>query len=140
MGVLLSVRGFQDGEDEETPIQNQPKARVGDKVATREVTIKLTAPLHRVTRLKRAPTAIKIVRKYAKREMGTEDVRIDCRLNKFLWHNGIRAVPNRVRVRMARKRNKDEDSIHSYYTLVTFVPVASFKGLTTMNVEDSADE
>merc|ERR1711915_1055715 len=88
-----------------------------DKVVTRECTVKLTAPLHRVTRLKRAPTAIKIIRNFAKKEMRTEEVRIDTRLNKFLWSNGIRSVPKRVRVRMSRRRNKDEDSIHTYYTL-----------------------
>ena len=41
---------------------------------------------------------------------------------------------------MSRRRNKDEDSIHHYYTLATVVPVATFKGRTKMNVEDNADE
>lgn len=72
--------------------KNAPKAaRSGfDKVVTREMTIKLSAPLHRVTRLKRAPRAIKVVRDFARHHMSTEDVRIDTRLNKFLWHKGIR--------------------------------------------------
>lgn len=39
-----------------------------------------------------------------------------------------RNVPYRVRVRLARKRNEDEDSVHRLYTLVTYVPCASFKG------------
>ena len=39
-----------------------------------------------------------------------------------------RNVPFRVRIRLARKRNEDEDSIHKLYTLVTHVPVATFKG------------
>merc|ERR1712126_305894 len=120
--------------------KNAPKpTRSGiDKISTREMTIKLTAPLHRITRLKRAP--IKIVRDFARKEMNTEDVRIDTRLNKFLWSKGIRAVPKRVRVRMARRRNNDEDSVHAYYTLVTLVIVPTFKGLTTQNVEDTGDE
>ena len=37
-------------------------------------------------------------------------------------------VPYRVRVRLARQRNEDEDSLHKLYTLVTFVRVPSFKG------------
>ena len=37
-------------------------------------------------------------------------------------------VPYRVRVRLARKRNEDEDSAHKLYTLVTYVPVTTFKG------------
>ena len=39
-----------------------------------------------------------------------------------------RSVPFRVRVRLARKRNEDEDSPNKLYTLVTYVPVTSFKG------------
>merc|ERR1719454_2508003 len=46
--------------------------------------------------------------------MGTPDVRIDTRLNKHVWHKGVKNVPYRVRVRLARKRNEDEDSIHKH--------------------------
>ena len=48
-----------------------------------------------------------------------------------------RSVAKRIRVRLARKRNEDEDSPHKLYTLVTYVPVPSFKGLSTENVESS---
>ena len=43
----------------------------------------------------------------------------------------------RMRVRLARLRNEDEDSVHKLYTLVTYVniPKGSFKGLQTENVE-----
>ena len=40
----------------------------------------------------------------------------------------FRNVPYRVRVRLARRRNEDEDSVHKLYTLVTDVKVPSFKG------------
>merc|ERR1719159_2266981 len=43
--------------------------------------------------------------------MNTKDVRIDTKLNKFVWSCGVRNVPKRVRVRMSRKRNEDEDAI-----------------------------
>lgn len=33
-------------------------------------------------------------------------MRIDTKLNKFLWSNGVRNVPRRVRVRLSRKRNE----------------------------------
>ena len=33
-----------------------------------------------------------------------------------------------MRVRLARQRNEDEDSLHKLYTLVTFVRVPTFKG------------
>ena len=39
----------------------------------------------------------------------------------------IRNVPRRARVRLARRRNEDEDSANKLYTLVTVVKVDSFK-------------
>lgn len=42
--------------------------------------------------------------------MGTSDVRVDSKLNKFVWHRGVRNIPRRVRVRLSRKRNEDEDA------------------------------
>jgi large subunit ribosomal protein L31e len=57
------------------------------------------------------------------------DVRIDPSLNKFLWSHGVKNVPKRVRVRVTRKRNEDEDAAEKLYSVVSYVEVASFKGL-----------
>ena len=38
------------------------------------------------------------------------DVRIDTGLNKFIWSQGVKNIPKRVRVRLSRKRNEDEDA------------------------------
>jgi ribosomal protein L31E len=59
---------------------------------------------------KRAPRAVKAIKAFVAKEMKTADVRIDASLNKFVWHKGIRNVPFRVRVRMERKRNEDEEA------------------------------
>uniref|UniRef100_A0A914CPP7 Large ribosomal subunit protein eL31 n=1 Tax=Acrobeloides nanus TaxID=290746 RepID=A0A914CPP7_9BILA len=106
-----------------------------NKVVTREYTVNIHKRIHGIGFKKRAPRAIKEVRKFAEKQMGTPDVRIDTRLNKFLWSQGVRNVPFRVRVRLSRRRNDDEDSPHKLYTLVTHVPVTSFKKLTTVNVD-----
>jgi hypothetical protein len=42
--------------------------------------------------------------------MFTNDVRVESTLNKFVWSKGIRNVPYRVRVRLTRKRNDDEEA------------------------------
>lgn len=85
-----------------------------NEVVTREYTVHLHKRLHGVGFKKRAPRAIKEIRKFAEKQMGTPDVRIDTRLNKQLWSKGIRNVPFRVRVRLSRRRNDDEDcSIHN---------------------------
>nr|KAF6301392.1 ribosomal protein L31 [Pipistrellus kuhlii] len=86
---------------------------------------------------KRAPRALKEIRKFAMKEMGTPDVRIDTRLNKAVWAKGVRNVPYRIRVRLSRKRNEDEDSPNKLYTLVTYVPVTTFKNLQTVNVDEN---
>ncbi|XP_066247012.1 large ribosomal subunit protein eL31 [Euwallacea similis] len=106
-----------------------------NEVVTREYTVNLHKRLHGIGFKKRAPRAIKEIRKFAEKQMGTPDIRIDTRLNKQLWSKGIRNVPFRVRVRLSRRRNDDEDSVHKLFTLVTYVPVATFKGLQTENVD-----
>jgi large subunit ribosomal protein L31e len=111
------------------------KKTVTKEVATREFTINIHKRIHGIGFKKRAPRAIKEIRKFAEKQMGTPDVRIDTRLNKHMWSKGIRNVPFRVRVRLARKRNEDEDSPNKLYTLVTYVPCADFKGTQTVNVE-----
>ena len=85
---------------------------------------------------KKAPRALKELKSFAEKAMGTQDVRVDVKLNKYLWSQGVRNVPFRVRVRLSRKRNEDEDANESFYTLVTHVPVASFKKLQTKVVEN----
>lgn len=50
------------------------------------------------------------IKKFATKMMGTADVRIDANLNKFVWSKGVRNVPFRVRVRLARKVAEDEEA------------------------------
>lgn len=108
-----------------------------NEVISREYTVHLHKNLHGVGFKRKAPRAVKVIKKFAEKQMGTVDVRIDTRLNKFLWSKGIRNVPYRVRVRLSRKRNEDEDSPNKLYTLVTYVNVPTFKGLQTENVDDA---
>ena len=39
---------------------------------------------------RKAPRAIKEIRKFAEKMMGTPDVRVDIRLNKHIWSQGVR--------------------------------------------------
>jgi len=89
---------------------------------------------------KKAPNAIKEIRKFAQKAMGTTDVRVDVKLNKHIWSSGIRSVPRRVRVRIARRRNDEEDAKEELYSLVTVaeIPAEGLKGLGT-KVIDEAD-
>uniref|UniRef100_A0A2K6KCI3 Large ribosomal subunit protein eL31 n=1 Tax=Rhinopithecus bieti TaxID=61621 RepID=A0A2K6KCI3_RHIBE len=109
------------------PAKNGDEKKKGpsaiNEVVTREYTINIHKHIHGVGFKKRAPRALKEIRKFAMKEMGTPDVRIDTRLNKAVW---------RIRVWLSRKRNEDEDSPNKLYTLVTYVPVTTFKNLQSM--------
>ncbi|XP_022587092.2 60S ribosomal protein L31 [Cyclospora cayetanensis] len=102
----------------------------------RDYTIHLHKVVHGIQFKKRAPRAIREIKKFAEKVMHTKDVRIDTKLNKHIWSNGIRNLPRRVRVRMARRLNDDEDAAEKFYTLVQHVPVASFACLNTEKVNE----
>merc|ERR1711915_1144728 len=105
-----------------------------NEVVTREYTINLHKRIHGMQFKKRAPRAIREIKKFAEAMMGTPDVRIVVSLNKLVWSKGVRNVPRRARIRLARRHN-DEDSTHKLYTLVSAVKVDTFKGLQTVAVE-----
>ncbi|XP_043305919.1 60S ribosomal protein L31-like [Cervus canadensis] len=108
-----------------------------NEVVTREYTINIHKRFHGVGFKKRAPRALKEIWKFAMKEMGTPDVCIDTRLNKAVWAKGIRNVPYRIRVQLSRKCNEDEDSPNKQYSLVTYVPVTTFKNLQTVIVDQN---
>ena len=68
---------------------------------------------------------------------GTSDVRLDPQLNKKVWESGIKGVPFRLRVRISRKRNDEENAKEKLYSYVQAVNVKDAKGLSTVVVEDS---
>lgn len=126
-------------------------------MVTREYTIHLHKYVHGRSFKKRAPTAVKSVVAFAKREMGTSDVRIDPKLNQALWARGIKTVPHRIRVKLEReccfysvstlpmqrlsflrliylvdatsigKRNDEENAKERLYIYASHVPVETFK-------------
>merc|ERR1712098_278626 len=85
--------------------EKKSKSTMGE-VATREYTINMHKRLHGIGFKYRAPRAVKEIKKSAEKQMGTKDVRIDTRLNKAIWSQGVRGVPFRMRIRLARLRNE----------------------------------
>lgn len=104
----------------------------GADIATRDYTIHMSKRLYGVTFKKRAPRAISEIKKFAQKAMGTRyifisvcssplvdfchsgldrsNVRIDTALNKYVWSMGIRNVAKRIRVRLERRRDEDEEA------------------------------
>ncbi|RMD44724.1 hypothetical protein DV735_g438, partial [Chaetothyriales sp. CBS 134920] len=98
------------------------RSAIADVVA-REYTIHLHKRIFGATFKKRAPRAIKEIRKFAIQAMGTNDVRLDPQLNKRVWESGIKGVPYRLRVRISRKRNDEEGAKEKLYSYVQAVNV-----------------
>lgn len=73
------------------------------------------------------------MKEFARKQMGTKKVLLDVGLNAAIWGKGIKNVPHRIRVRLSRKRNDDEDAPkdEKLYVLASFVPTKEFKGLQT---------
>ncbi|KAK2625707.1 hypothetical protein QTJ16_005019 [Diplocarpon rosae] len=120
------------------PAGKTQRSAIADVVA-REYTIHLhkRIQLHGVTFKKRAPRAIKEIKAFATKSMGTSDVRLDPQLNKKVWEAGIKGVPYRLRVRISRKRNDEEGAKEKLYSYVQAVNVKDAKGLQTVLVEDA---
>merc|ERR1711977_113992 len=85
----------------------------------------------------RAPSAVKAVRTFAQKAMGTKKVLLEPSVNEAIWGKGIKNVPHRLRVRLHRKRNDNEDAPadEKLYTQVSVVPTTDFKGLQTTVVD-----
>lgn len=98
-----------------------------NKIMTREHTINIHKCINGVGFKKRASWALREIGKFAM-EMGTPDVHTD----KAVWAKGIRKVPYRIQVQLSRKCNESPNKL---YTLVTYIPVTTFKNLQTVNVD-----
>jgi len=105
-------------------------------VVAREYTIHMHRRIHGASFKKRAPKAIKEIKDFATKAMGTKDVRIDPQLNKKVWEGGIKGVDYRLRVRISRRRNDEEGAEEKLYSYVQAVNVKNPKGLHTVVVEE----
>eukprot|EP00736_Rhodelphis_marinus_P004479 Rmarinus@m.12917 len=113
------------------------KDKKAAEVVSREYTVNLHKRIHGIGFKRRAPRAVSEIRKFAQKMMGTNDVRVDTRVNKFVWSKGVRNVPYRIRIMCSRKRNEDENAKEKMYTLVSYVPLENFKGSVTKNVSEA---
>ncbi|KAG6134243.1 60S ribosomal protein L31 [Claviceps purpurea] len=131
----ILTRRFAEMSSAKKPSGKPQRSAIADVVA-REYTIHLHKRLHGVTFKKRAPRAIKEIKAFATQAMGTSDVRLDPQLNKKVWEQGIKGCPFRLRVRISRRRNDEEDAKEKLYSYVQAVNVKDPKGLHTLVVEE----
>jgi large subunit ribosomal protein L31e len=65
-------------------------------VVTGEYTINIHKHIHGVGFKKHVPWELKEIWKFAMKEMGTPDMRIDTSLNKAVWAKGIKNIPYHI--------------------------------------------
>lgn len=110
--------------------------RTINEAVTRDYTINIHKHIHewdsRSVTLKHSK-----VQKFAMKEMGTPDTLVDSKVHKAIWAKGISNAPYHIWVWLSRKCNEDKNSTNKFYTLVTYVPVTTFKNLQTVNVEEN---
>merc|ERR1712127_729516 len=106
-------------------------------LVSRDYTGHLAKRTHKTTFKSKTPKAIKAIKDFEEKAMKTKDIRLDPKVNKEVWKQGVRNPPKRIRVRLSRKRNEDKDSDEKLYTLVQLVEVSSFKGLQTETVDSA---
>merc|ERR1712226_561038 len=88
-------------------IMSKKAKSVRTDCVTREYTVNLHKRLHSSTFKKRAPRAIRAIRKFATQMMGTEDVRVHPQLNKAVWGKGEkRPSPDPCALREASQRRR----------------------------------
>ena len=86
---------------------------------SRKLIVNLHKQCHGIQFKKKAPRAIKVIKELVRKNMLTKAVRIDPDLNKEIWKNGVRNLPNKVNIVMERKKNEDEEEgQEKMYTLV----------------------
>lgn len=104
-----------------------------------DTTINIHKLAHRVQFKRKAPKAIAEIKKLVAKTMRTSDVRIDPKLNQFVWAQGVRNLPHKVRVRISRKRNEEEGATKGeFYSLVQHVHIEDFSQRLTEKAKVAA--
>ena len=73
--------------------------------------IPLRKAVQKARRKKRTPRAVETVRKFLKRHMKSDDVKLNEALNRKLWERGIEKTLPRIRVRVVKE---DDGSVEAF--------------------------
>ena len=65
----------------------------------------------RKERSRRADAAIKIIKEFLRRHMKVEEVKLDNKINEFVWERGKHKIPSKVKVKAKKIRNLAEANL-----------------------------
>lgn len=86
------------------------------KILEREYVIPIRNKINHVSRVKRTPKAIKVVKQFLARHMTIRDrdldkIKISRYLNEALWFRGIRNPPYKIKVKAIKEKEGDEEIV-----------------------------
>ena len=96
-----------------------------------DATVNLHRRCHKVQFKKRAPRALREIRRFAETMMRTQHVVIEPEVNQFVWAKGIRNPPRRLRLRLSRKYVPQSDGGEQLSTVVRLIETTDFANLQT---------
>jgi large subunit ribosomal protein L31e len=110
------------------------------KKSTFELTFNVRKSLRGVGLRKRAPRAIREIKRYVRQHYGTSLVKIHPDLNTYIGSQGIRNPPKKVRLVLERKPCEEEERKGKYYTFVHHKIVGDFSNLFSKRIVEEASE
>lgn len=113
--VKLEKKKLEEAPKKEMAPAEKKEIAKKEKPVKKELEERIyTIPLRRawlVSRRKRAPKAIRILRRFMVRHMKAESVVITNEINEALWSRSIQKPPRRIRVKAA----KDKEGVVTVY-------------------------
>ena len=92
-----------------------------------ECTVNLHKRLQSVKFKDRAPRAIFEIKKFAKNLLYSNEIRIDSKLNNFVWKYGPRHVPLRIKIRISKQKYMTKRNTDSSFIFISLVNQKKFK-------------
>jgi len=65
----------------------------------RVYTIPLRRKTIKIAKYKRSPKAMRVIREFLQRHMKSDDIKIDKKVNEYIWNQGIKHPPSKVKVK-----------------------------------------
>jgi len=104
---------------EKAEIEKEEKKKVEEEEEEVEEIVEerfYTVPLRKAwiaSRFERTEKAVRLLKKFLRRHLKTEDFKISRQLNELIWSRGIKNPPPKVRIRVV----KDKEGIYTVYPL-----------------------
>ena len=97
-----------------------------------EMTVNLKKLARKGSWKHKAPKCISYLRKFVRNQFSSEDeVLISPEINKYIWTNGIKNIPNKMRIKIEKRPSNKNPEANVFR--ICLVNVNTFKGLNSQS-------